>query len=154
MPAYRLLRPGRPPKWCDVEVPVPRTGELLVRVGVAVLCRTDLEIIDQGGSVLPFGGAFTLGHENAGWVESVGPGVTGLNEGEPVVVSTIRSCGRCRPCLRDLDNHCWFSSARGLRDDGGIAPYMIADQRQLVSARTLHPLPAAPLADAGLSAFA
>lgn len=154
MPAYRVLSTGQPPQWCDVEVPTPGTGEVLVRLGGAGLCGTDLDVIDHGSAVLPFRGPFTLGHENAGWVESIGPGVTDIAEGEPVVVSTIKSCGVCRSCVRGLDNYCVSMSSRGLREDGGLAPFMIADRRQLVSLGELHPLHAAPLADAGLSAFA
>ena len=152
MPAYRLLALGEPPAWCEVDVPVPRAGEVLVRLGGAELCRTDLELLD-GGSVLPFSEPFTLGHENAGWVEQLGPGVTDLALGEAVVVSAIKSCGSCRPCLHGFDNYCRSGSARGLREDGGIARFMVADRRQLVPLGDLHPLAAAPLADAGLTAF-
>jgi propanol-preferring alcohol dehydrogenase len=152
MPAYRLLAPGESPAWCDVDVPVPQAGEVLVRLGGAGLCRTDLELLD-GGSVLPFSKPFTLGHENAGWVEQLGPGVTDLALGEAVVVSAIKSCGSCRQCLQGFDNYCRSGSARGLREDGGIASFMVADRRQLVPLGDLHPLGAAPLADAGLTAF-
>jgi alcohol dehydrogenase, propanol-preferring len=154
MSAYRLLAPGRTPEWCEVEIPAPRRGEVLVRIGGAGLCRTDLEIVDEHRCVLPFRGPFTLGHENAGWVESVGAGVTDLSPGEPVVVSTIKSCGSCRACARGFDNHCVTMSSRGLCEDGGLAPFMIADRRQLVPLGGLHPVQAAPLADAGLTAFA
>jgi alcohol dehydrogenase, propanol-preferring len=154
MSAYRLLAPGRAPEWCEVDIPVPRPGEVLVRMGGAGLCRTDLEIVDEHRCVLPFRAPFTLGHENAGWVESVGAGVTDLVHGEPVVVSTIKSCGHCRACVRGLDNFCATMSSRGLCEDGGIAPFMIADRRQLVPLGNLHPVQAAPLADAGLTAFA
>jgi alcohol dehydrogenase, propanol-preferring len=98
MPAYRLLAPGESPAWCEVDVPMPQPGEVLVRMGGAGLCRTDLELLD-GGSVLPFSKPFTLGHENAGWVEQLGPDVTDLALGEAVVVSAIRSCGECRACV-------------------------------------------------------
>jgi len=152
MPAYRLLVPGEAPVWCEVDVPVPRAGEVLVRIGGAGLCRTDLELLD-GDCVLPFSKPFTLGHENAGWVEQLGPGVTDLAMGEAVVVSAIKSCGSCRPCLHGFDNYCRSGSARGLREDGGIALFMVADRRQLVPLGDLHPLAAAPLADAGLTAF-
>jgi propanol-preferring alcohol dehydrogenase len=154
MSAYRLLAPGRAPEWCEVDIPVPRPGEVLVRMGGAGLCRTDLEIVDEHRCVLPLRAPFTLGHENAGWVESVGAGVTDLVHGEPVVVSTIKSCGHCRACVRGLDNFCATMSSRGLCEDGGIAPFMIADRRQLVPLGNLHPVQAAPLADAGLTAFA
>lgn len=152
MPAYRILAPGEPPAWCEIDVPVPQPGEVLVRMGGAGLCRTDLELLG-GGSVLPFSQPFTLGHENAGWVEQLGPDVTDRALGEAVVVSAIRSCGECRACLRGFDNYCRSGSSRGLREDGGIASFMIADRRQLVPLGDLDPLDAAPLADAGLTAF-
>jgi propanol-preferring alcohol dehydrogenase len=152
MPAYRVLAPGDAPVWCDVEIPVPRAGEVLIRMGGAGLCGTDLELL-AGGSVLPFSRPFTLGHENAGWVERLGKDVSDLRIGEGVVVSTIRSCGLCRACLHGLDNFCRSGSSRGLLEDGGIAPFMIADRRQLVRLGDLSPLQAAPLADAGLTAY-
>jgi propanol-preferring alcohol dehydrogenase len=152
MPAYRLLAPGEPPAWCEVDVPVPLSGEVLVRMGGAGLCRTDLELLD-GGRSLPFSGPLTLGHENAGWVELLGPDVTDLAVGEAVVVSTIRSCGRCPACRKGFDNYCRRMSSRGLRLDGGMATFMIADRRQLVTLGDLHAVDAAPLADAGLTAF-
>jgi propanol-preferring alcohol dehydrogenase len=121
-------------------------------MGGAGLCRTDLELL-EGVSVLPFCKPFTLGHENAGWVEQLGPDVTDLAVGEPVVVSAIRSCGSCRACLLGFDNYCRSGTSRGLREDGGIASFMVTDRRQLVPLGDLHPLAAAPLADAGLTAF-
>ena len=83
MRAYRVVEWGRPAEFVDVPVPSPGPGEVLVRMRGAGLCRSDLDIMDQGrgaepyASVLPAG--FTLGHENAGTVEALGAGVTDLN---------------------------------------------------------------------------
>ena len=151
--AYRVLRAGCAPEL--VSVPRPKAGpeQVLVRVGGAGLCRTDLEVVHGSTDTLPFTRPFTLGHENAGWVADLGPGVDDLEPGQAVVVSAIQFCGTCEYCLAGQENHCRSLSCRGLAQDGGFAEYMVADRRQLVPLRTLEPKHAAPLADAGLSAY-
>ena len=81
----------------DVEVEAPRTGEVRVRISHCGVCHSDLHYVD--GS-LP--GAFPaiLGHEAGGTVEEVGPGVTGLEEGDRVLLTLRPPCGRCYWCVR------------------------------------------------------
>jgi propanol-preferring alcohol dehydrogenase len=153
MKAYRILELGKPPVLKEIYVPYPGQGELLIRMGGAGLCRTDLEVIDHGIEILPWKGPFTLGHENAGWVEILGPGVTGFEVGEAVISSCIHSCGHCEACLLGNDNYCESASARGLAEDGGLAEYMIADQRQLISLGSIDPGTYAPLSDAALTPY-
>ena len=92
------------------EVPAPEiTGpfDVLVRVGGAGFCRTDLHIM-QGwfNDIIPVELPVILGHENAGWVHEVGPQVVNLAVGDAVVVHPRMSFGMCRACRMGLDMHC------------------------------------------------
>jgi aryl-alcohol dehydrogenase len=80
----------------------PRNDEVLVRIVATGLCHTDVSVRDQH---LPVPLPAVLGHEGAGVVERVGPGVTGLAVGDHVVL-TVASCGRCPNCLRGLPTYC------------------------------------------------
>ena len=71
----------------------------LVKVGGAGVCHSDLHVMEYPDGALPYALPFTLGHENAGWVERVGPGVDGVAVGEPVAVYSVWGCGRCAACL-------------------------------------------------------
>jgi propanol-preferring alcohol dehydrogenase len=62
-------------------VPEPAAGQVLVRVGGAGVCHSDLHLMEWPEGTMPFELPFTLGHENAGWVESVGAGVEGWAPG-------------------------------------------------------------------------
>lgn len=112
--------------------------------------------------VLPWGPPFTLGHENAGWVHAVGPGVSGFEIDEPVAVYGPWGCGSCAHCRLGIETLCENPDSApvpmgggGLGLDGGMAEYMLVP-----SARFLVPLPdgldpvtAAPLTDAGLTPY-
>lgn len=80
----------------DIEVDPPGQGEVLVRVTHCGLCHSDLSIVD---GVFPAQVPIVLGHEAAGVVEEVGPGVTSLSTGDHVVLTAAPPCGRCRFCL-------------------------------------------------------
>ena len=128
--------------------------DVLVRIGGAGVCATDLHAIEglmePAGVTLPR----VLGHENAGWVEELGSGVSTVAKGDAVLVYPPYSCGLCVACRRGNDMHCVRHQFTGLSVDGGFADYV------LVSERSLLPLPAgvepaavAPHADAGLTAY-
>ena len=160
MKAFRLLAWQRPPELVDVDVPDPGPGEVLIRVGGAGACHSDLHLMEWPAGTLPFDVPFTLGHENAGWVESVGGGVTGFAPGDPVAVYGPWGCGTCRSCIEGMDNCCelWRQPGRarggGLGRDGGMAPFMLVPAaRFLVPLRDLAPAVAAPLTDAGLTSY-
>ena len=96
MKAVRLVEWKHPPEVADVDEPSPGPGEVLVRIGGAGICHTDLNLIHVlEAGMLPFDPPFTLGHENAGWVEQLGAGVRGLDVGQPVVVYGPWGCGVC-----------------------------------------------------------
>jgi propanol-preferring alcohol dehydrogenase len=118
----------------------------------AGVCRTDLELRRNGGaSALPV----TLGHEIAGEVVDVGSAVRDCAPGDPVAVYEMLGCGRCAACQRGEDNVCRevVPGAVGITRDGGMADYVAVPARNLVALATLDPLAAAPLTDAGMTAF-
>src|SRR6266511_3514798 len=79
----------------EVELDPPEQGEVLVRIGAAGLCHSDLSVID-GNRPRPT--PMVLGHEAAGVVEKVGSGVDDLAVGDHVVMVFVPSCGHCLPC--------------------------------------------------------
>jgi propanol-preferring alcohol dehydrogenase len=109
--------------------------------------------------VVPWGPPFTLGHENAGWVEALGAGVTALEVGEPVAVYGPWGCGHCQRCRAGLENYCenqasLEAAGGGLGFDGGMALYMLVRQsRWLLPLGDLDPVAAAPLTDAALTPY-
>jgi len=140
------------------EVPEPTiTGPLdvLVEVGAAGLCRTDLHVVEgqwaeKSGVELPY----TIGHENAGWVREVGPAVTNVAPGDAVILHPLVTCGLCRPCRSGDDVHCENSRFPGIDTDGGMADLLLTGARSVVKLREgLAPKDVAALADAGLTAY-
>jgi Zn-dependent alcohol dehydrogenase len=101
-----------------IEVEEPREHEVLVRVTDCGVCHSDLSLIDGD---LPTERPVVLGHEAAGVVEAVGPGVTAVRVGDPVVITPLPSCGRCALCLRGNPTLCLVHSSglyTATRDDG------------------------------------
>ena len=87
---------SRPISVEEVELSKPEPGEILVRVIGAGLCHSDLSVIN-GNRPRPV--PLVLGHEGAGEVVEVGPGIRDLKAGDPVVFQFSANCGRCRRCL-------------------------------------------------------
>ncbi|MGV9857403.1 NAD(P)-dependent alcohol dehydrogenase [Gordonia sp. NPDC003425] len=140
------------------EVPDPQiTGPLdvIVRIGGAGVCRTDLHILEgqwaeKSGVSLPY----TIGHENAGWVEAVGDAVTNVAVGDKVILHPLITCGLCRACRAGDDVHCENSLFPGIDTDGGYADYLKTTARSVVRIDdSLEPSDVAALADAGLTAY-
>lgn len=106
-----LARSGLPPPYAtsrplrieSLELADPGPGEVRVRIGAAGLCHSDLSVID-GNRPRPL--PMVLGHEAAGVVEAVGPGVTDLAPGMHVVAAFVPSCGACEPCRRSRPALC------------------------------------------------
>ena len=138
----------------DVPVPDPRPGEVLVKVGGAGLCHSDLHLMHVAAMVEE---PFTLGHETAGWVEAVGPGTQAPAAGEAVLVHGAWGCGSCARCRAGEDNLCPRSGARigsGLFRDGGLAEYLLVPAaHHLLPIGDLEPRAAAPLDDAALTPY-
>jgi S-(hydroxymethyl)glutathione dehydrogenase / alcohol dehydrogenase len=95
-----LERPGSQPRIEELELDEPRFGEVRVRMAASGVCHSDLHVRD-GEWDRP--GPIVMGHEGAGFVEALGPGVdpasTGLDVGRLVALSWIVPCGACRSCL-------------------------------------------------------
>ncbi len=159
MLAYRMTAWQAPPELTDVPVPEPRAGEVLIRVGGAGACHSDLHLEEWPEGQLPFEPPFTLGHENAGWVAAVGDGGDGLAVDDAVAVYGPWGCGRCRACRASRENYCERQSeigpfGGGLGRDGGMAPYMLVPSpRLLIPLNGLDPRDAAPLGDAALTPY-
>src|SRR5438046_6683251 len=107
MKAVRVHQYHELPKVEEVAEP-KATGpwDVIVRIGAAGLCRTDLHIqegqwAEKSGVKLPY----TLGHENAGWIHEVGSGVTNVEVGDTVIVHPYINCGLCASCRRGDDMH-------------------------------------------------
>lgn len=159
MKAYRLKQWQHEPELEDVEVPEPSEGQVLIRVGGAGACHSDLHLMEWEEGKLPYQLPFTLGHENAGWVEKVGRGVEGLSPGDAVIVYGPWGCGYCKHCRLGMENYCLNAEqlgtmGGGLGSDGGMAEYqLVPSARLLVPLGNLAPQDAAPLADAGLTPY-
>jgi alcohol dehydrogenase, propanol-preferring len=138
----------------DVPVPDPGPGEVLVKVGGAGLCHSDLHLMQAAAMVEE---PFTLGHETAGWVEAVGPGAEAPPVGDAVLVHGPWGCGRCDRCRVGEDNLCPRTGPRigsGLFRDGGLAEYLLVPAaRHLLPIGDLDPRDAAPLDDAALTPY-
>jgi NAD+-dependent secondary alcohol dehydrogenase Adh1 len=129
--------------------------DVVVRIGAAGLCRTDLHIqegqwAEKSQVELPY----TPGHENAGWVHEVGSAVTNVEVGDTVIVHPFISCGLCGPCRAGDDMHCLNGSFPGINRDGGFADFLLTSARSVVKLDpSLQPKDIAALADAGLTAI-
>lgn len=87
MRALRLSGWKSEPGLVEVEVPAPGPDEVVVKIGGAGACHSDLDLIhDFDAGAAPWNPPFTLGHENGGWVHEVGCGITAVTEGDPVAV--------------------------------------------------------------------
>src|SRR5580700_690014 len=140
------------------EVPEPAiTGPLdvIVKIGGAGVCRTDLHIIEgqwdsRMGTPLPY----ILGHENAGWVHEAGSAVTNVAVGDTVILHPTPTCGLCHACRAGDDMHCENSTFPGLSTDGGMADYLLTSARACVKLDPkTQPKDVAALADAGITAY-
>ncbi|MFG2265803.1 NAD(P)-dependent alcohol dehydrogenase [Streptomyces sp. NPDC048720] len=156
MKAVQVVGYGRDPEMTDVPEPsVTGPYDVVVRIGGAGVCRTDLHILEgqwaqKSGVTLPY----TIGHENAGWVHAIGSAVTNVAEGDKVIVHPLITCGLCRACRSGDDVHCEQSLFPGIDTAGGYAEYLKTSARSVIRIDdSLEPADVAALADAGLTAY-
>jgi len=156
MKAVRLHEYDKRPVVEDVPEPeVTGPFDVLVEIGGAGLCRTDLHIVEgqwaeKSGVTLPY----TIGHENAGWVREVGSAVSTLAPGDTVILHPLVTCGLCRSCRAGDDVHCADSRFPGIDSDGGMAELLLTTVRSVIRLDpSLQPADVAALADAGLTAY-
>ncbi len=153
---------GEPLAIEDVTLDPPGPGEVKVRVAACAICHSDILYADGAwGGSLPA----VYGHEAAGVVSEVGPGVDGFRPGDHAVVTLIRSCGRCRACVQGAAVTCETRFrldaespvrrldgqllVQGLRT-GAFAEYVLVDASQAVAIPASVPLDAASLLACGV----
>ncbi|MCK4614058.1 MAG: zinc-dependent alcohol dehydrogenase family protein [Thermoplasmata archaeon] len=142
-----------PLRLTDIPKPVPKVGEVLLRVSTCGICHTDLHIIE--GEVKPPSLPLVVGHQVVGEVEKIGEGVENRKLGERVGVPWLYStCGRCSFCQRGEENLCEDIRFTGCHENGGLTEYMVAP------AEFVYPIPrifsdiqAAPLLCAGIIGY-
>jgi propanol-preferring alcohol dehydrogenase len=144
---------GEPLQLVDLPVPEPGPGEVLIRVEVCGVCRTDLHVVE--GELPPVQPRVVPGHEVVGRVERVGPGAQRFRVGERVGAAWLyASCGVCPYCRRDQENLCDAPRFTGYNVNGGYAEYMVAPEA------FIYPIPegvssreAAPFLCAGIIGY-
>ncbi|MFT3698627.1 MAG: NAD(P)-dependent alcohol dehydrogenase [Kofleriaceae bacterium] len=159
MKALRLTSWGTPAKLCDLPIPDAGPGEVVVEIAASGACHSDVHLMTWPEGQLPWHLPFTLGHENAGRIHAVGPGVVGWQRGDAVLIYGPWGCGTCRACRLGRENYCERANelrgaGGGLGFDGGMATYMrVPNTRHLVPLGDFDPVRAAPLADAALTPY-
>lgn len=157
MKAMTLAQPApvetAPLQLTEIPVPMPGLGEVLIRVEVCAVCRTDLHVVE--GDLPQHRAGIIPGHEVVGRVERLGPGVERLQLGERVGVAWLHhTCGVCPYCARGDENLCDTPTFTGYDVHGGYAEYLIAPEA------FIYPIPdglssreAAPLLCAGIIGY-
>ncbi len=154
----------------EIEIDDPREGEVTVEVAASGLCHSDEHLVTGGTPVESY--PVLGGHEGAGVVTKVGPGVTGLKEGDHVVTAFIPACGQCMPCSKGMQNLCdlgaglltgnAISDGREWVKAGGkkvipmcllgtFSPYMTVHQASVVKIEPDIPLEVAALVGCGVT---
>ena len=129
---------GRPLTFEEVMIPTPGPGEVLVKIVATGVCHTDLHAADGDWPAKP-APPFIPGHEGAGTVAAVGPGVAHLKEGDPVGIAWLHdACGSCEHCITGWETLCESQHNSGYSVNGSFAEYAIG------SAEYVARLPARP----------
>lgn len=153
MRAVRYLGPDRPFELRSVAVPTPMAGQVRVAIAACGMCRTELHLRD---GLLDLGARdVTVGHEIAGTIDAVGPGVDPARIGERVVVYYYEGCGACRYCRCGDEQLCPLPAGQpGFTTDGGYADHVVVRARNCVPVPDAVPLSLiAPMACAGATAI-
>ena len=157
MKAVRVHAYHEDPKIDDIPEPTLQGPlDVIVTIGGEGVCRTDLHSVngywaEAMNPALPY----VIGHENAGWIEAIGDGVTNVAVGDTVILHPQPSCGLCLPCRRGRDMQCENAFFPGLSsNDGGMAEYLRTTARACIKLDpSTNPADVAALADAGITAY-
>ena len=122
----------------DFPVPTPGHGEVLIKVKASTICGSDIRCIYRehlGKGPEGYQPGMIAGHEPAGQIVACGPGLRRFKEGDRVIVYHISGCGVCNDCRRGYMISCTSSYRRayGWQRDGGMAEYMLAEEKDLVA---------------------
>ncbi|MEM3382984.1 MAG: zinc-dependent alcohol dehydrogenase family protein [Nitrososphaerales archaeon] len=136
---------SEPLVYSEVDRNEPNKGEILLKVICCGICRTDLHIIESELPLLKI--PIILGHQVVAIVDELGEGINDINKGDRVGVPWLYwSCGKCKYCIKDLENLCDNAIFTGYSVDGGYAEYMIAKRNSVYKIpRIFDDLHAAPL---------
>ena len=153
MRAVQFLGPDRPLSVEDIERPAAADGHVLVAVEAAGVCGTELHF--REGLLAPAKTPIVLGHEVAGTIAELGPGVTGWSEGDRVAVHYLHPCRHCRPCRTGFEHVCDQPVGfLAFVTDGGFAQFVSVPASALVAVpRGLSAAEAAPLCCSGATAL-
>ena len=117
-----------PLRLVELPVPKPAGGQVLIRVSVCAVCRTDLHIV--GGELTEPKLPLVIGHMIVGRVEATGEGAQRFASGDRIGVPWLGSVDQtCRFCRRGLENLCVDARFTGYHIDGGYAEFCVADER-------------------------
>jgi propanol-preferring alcohol dehydrogenase len=154
MKAAVVERFGEPLALREVPVPAPGPGQVLVEIMASGVCHTDLHAADGDWPIKPTL-PFTPGHEGAGVVVELGPGVTHLKEGDRVGIAWLHSaCGHCEFCLAGWETLCLEQKNSGYSVNGSFAQYAVAQADYLGRIPTnLSFVDAAPILCAGVTTY-
>jgi len=153
MNAVQISRPGTPFEVVKREIPAPGPNQVRIKVQACGVCHSDVFVKEGHWPGLQY--PRVPGHEVAGVIDEVGPGVTAWTKGQRVGVGWHgKHCGQCVPCRRGDFISCQNLRITGFNDDGGYAQYMIASADALASIPdSLSPAEAAPILCAGITTF-
>jgi alcohol dehydrogenase, propanol-preferring len=145
---------GEPLAIQELPVPAPGPGQALVEIMASGVCHTDLHAADGDWPIKPTV-PFTPGHEGAGIVVALGPGVTHLKEGDRVGIAWLHSaCGHCEFCLSGWETLCPEQKNSGYSVDGSFAEYAVAQADYLGRIPSkLSFVDAAPILCAGVTTY-
>lgn len=139
MKAAIFHAPHRPLEITEVATPEPGRGQVLVRVAGCGLCHTDLHYMDHGVKTFKQP-PLILGHEAAGTIAALGPGVESRAAGDRVLIPAVLSCGRCAYCRAGRENLCECLVMLGNNVDGAYAEYVVVPAAETVSVPDALPL--------------
>jgi propanol-preferring alcohol dehydrogenase len=144
---------ARPLEPAERPDPVPGPGELVVRVRVCAICRTDLHVVE--GQLPPRRLPVIPGHQVVGLVEALGPGADRFRPGDRVGIAWLRhTCGACVYCRGGAENLCEASRYTGYHEDGGYAERArVAEAFAYAIPPAFSDLDAAPLLCAGIIGY-